>query len=296
MILSLFVILLSFLLIFAFSSYETAFLIVQRKSFTGLAPLEKKFLNRVDSVLATILVGLNFFSATASIVTFSLLKNLNVATGEAIGLAGAMVSLFIMLLEFSGKNIARKSSDTVIQILTPLVKVFSYFAVPINKIILSLIFPLRTLKKETRKDRIELLKLMVTESLMNSEISPQIAETILTFTKLPDMKVESFAEPLENYFCKSFENIVNLNLKKKPILVRNPDGSIKKFDPKRYLITMSIEDSFKEVPELKGGDSVELALKTLYDEDENIALVITREGVKVFYLKSFLENLLGVRS
>lgn len=294
MIIFIFFLVICFVLIFMFSAYETAFLIVQRKSFAGLSSTDKKFLNRVDSVLATILVGLNFFSVAASIITFNILRGLTDTTGKAVGLAGVLVSIFIMALEFAGKNFARKSSEAVISFFTPIIKLLSYLAVPMNKIILSLIFPLRVIKKDTQKDKIELLKLLVAESLISGEIDPKKAETILAFTRLKDTKVEEFTEPLSTFLCDPAENIKSLFDKKDPVLVRTGER-VKKLDKKRYFVTGSIQDSLKEIPEISGSDSVEKALRELYEEEEDILLVHSKGGMRVFYLRNFLKYLLGVK-
>ncbi|MEO0265946.1 MAG: DUF21 domain-containing protein [candidate division WOR-3 bacterium] len=286
--------LICFVLIFTFSAYETAFLIVQRKSFAGLSSADKKFLNRVDNVLATILVGLNFFSVAASIVTFNIFKGLINTTGKAVGLAGISVSILIMLLEFAGKNFARRSSEVVITFFTPVIKLLSHLAVPINKIILSIIFPLRVIKKETQKDRIELLKLLVAESLLSGEIDPQKAETILAFTRLKDTRVEEFTEPVSNFLHNTVGDINEMIDKKDPVLLKIGE-KVKKLDKKRYFVTGSLQDSLKEIPEIIGSDSVEKALKELFEREEDISLVKTKSGTRVFYLRSFFKHLLGVK-
>ncbi|MEO0242285.1 MAG: DUF21 domain-containing protein [candidate division WOR-3 bacterium] len=286
--------LICFVLIFTFSAYETAFLIVQRKSFAGLSSADKKFLNRVDNVLATILVGLNFFSVAASIVTFNIFKRLINTTGKAVGLAGISVSILIMLLEFAGKNYARRSSEVVISFFTPVIKLLSYLAVPVNKIILSIIFPLRVIKKETQKDRIELLKLLVAESLLSGEIDPQKAETILAFTRLKDTRVEEFTEPVSNFLHNTEGDIKEMIDKKDPVLLKIGE-KVKKLDKKRYFVTGSLQDSLKEIPEIIGSDSVEKALRELFEREEDISLVKTKSGTRVFYLRSFFKHLLGVK-
>jgi len=284
---------LSLALIFIFSAYETAFLVVQRKGFVGLSPSLQRFLRHVDSVFATILVGINLFGVTASITTFGALQSVGMSSGKAIALSGTMISLLILLMEFTAKALSRKFSTVVVSTLTPLVKVFSYFAVPINQLVLTIIFPIRALKKESSRDKLELLQLLVTESLIDGELDSEKAETILNLTRTKSMKMEEIAEPVDKYLVEQSEEAVMEKLKRQTIILVKTEEGIKLLDKKLFFLTQDLVLSLSPLPEVDGHETVEQALKILKDKRTEALLVKTKRGIKVFLLKNYLKNLIG---
>lgn len=284
---------LSLLLVFVFSAYETAYLVCQKKSFVGTKAVYRNFLMNVEHVMTTTLVGLNFFAASASIVSFYFIRSTGITTGKAVAIAGVIISLTLLFVEFYAKSFARKNNTIIISTFTPFLKVFSYLAVPINRLILFLIFPVRAIRGEIKKDTSEMLKLMVSEAVMDGELDSGNASIILSFSRWKDLKVMEFSEELDPYIVNLESTSIPSLSAVHPIFVREGDTVLGMLNLKKLLLTGSIKNSIEEVPTVAWNASVDEVLRKIVDYEEKVALVEFKNEKRFFYFNTFLQRLMG---
>jgi len=279
-------------MVFVFSAFETGYILCQRKYFAGISGRYKNFLFNVEEVITTVLVGLNFFSSASSIVAFWLLKSLGLDTTKSIGISGIIISVSLLFAEFFAKNLARERSSAIVKFFAPFIFMFSYLAIPINRVILFILFPIRLFKGERKKEAAEIIKLLVSESVRDGELDSERARLILSLSRWQELKLKEFAEPADSFVVDVEDLVKNPFRSGDVVLVSENNKILGLIDFKKLLLTRNVKSSVIPLPVLSGDLTVEKAIGKLKETGSKFCLVDVGKKIMLFRFSRFLRIML----
>lgn len=285
----LFALLFCIVMVFVFSAFETGYILCQRKDFAGITRSYRRFLLDVEEVITTVLVGLNFFAAASSILAFWSLKSFGIETAKAIGISGLFISILLLLTEFFAKNFARERSSLVVKLFVPFIVAISYLAVPVNKLILFLIFPIRMIKGERKKEAVEVIKLLVSESVRDGELDSERARLVLFFSRWRELKLKEFAEPIEGFAVEAKELLGGTFKINGPVLIFEEGKVLGLLDMKKFLLSRDLKASIIPIPVLSGDLSIDTAIGKLKEAGSKLCLVDMGNKYMLFRFSQFLK-------
>ncbi len=285
------VLLFCFSMVFVFSTFETSYILCHKKGFVGSATHYKKFLSKVEEVITTNLVGLNFFAASSAIVALNFFRSLGLRVSLAVAISGIFISIVLILIEYTAKIFARRNPQKFLYSFVLFIKIFSYVAIPVNKLILLIILPLRILRGEGKKDAVEIINLVVTEAVRDGQFDKDSARLVLLFSRWEDISVSNFVEPLENYL-KDIEELKGSFFSKDPILLKSNQGEIFLFDYKKYFLSKDLNSCLVPVKVFSSKTAVVKVVEELKRSRQDLCLIKTGGESKVFNLPKFLRKIL----
>lgn len=285
------VLLFCFSMVFVFSTFETSYILCHKKGFVGSTTHYKKFLSKVEEVITTNLVGLNFFEASSAIVALNFFSSLGFKVSLAVAFSGTLISMILIFIEYTAKIFARKTPQRFLNIFAPFIQFFSYIAIPINKLILLILFPLRIVRGEGKKDLVEIINLLVTEALRDGQFDLESARLVLLFSRWNDISVGNFLEPLEGYL-KNIDEIKGDSVIKEPVLLKNDSGEISLFDYKKYFLSKDLNSCLLPVKVFSSKTAVVKVVEELKRSRQDLCLIKTGGEYKVFNLPKFLRKIL----
>ncbi|MDI6851929.1 MAG: CNNM domain-containing protein [bacterium] len=277
------------LMVFVFSAFETGYILCRRKDFVGIAGKYRKFLLNAEEVITTVLVGLNFFESASSIVAFWFLKGLGLEAAESIGISGIIISLSLLLSEFFAKNLARERSSAIVKFFAPFIFMFSYLAIPVNRVILLMLFPIRLFRGERKKEAAEIIKLLVSDSVRDGELDSERARLILFLSRWQELKLKEFAEPVDRFVIDVEDLVKNPFRSNGPILISENNKILGLVDFKKFLLTRNVKSSIVSLPVLSGDLPLEKAIGKLKETGSKFCLVDVGKKIMLFRFSRFLK-------